>query len=139
MQAFMYDKPEYRTMLSSLRTIVQEKGVLGLWSGILPRMTRIICATFILNYIRTNIVDTFELHEECGITSCIYLARYEQEARCKQAGLALHDDQRWHCRQAVRAMVLCIGKSSESHKNVCKERLLYKLEQSASALVKGVG
>ncbi|KAF5832324.1 mitochondrial carrier domain-containing protein [Dunaliella salina] len=60
MQAFMYDKPEYRTMLSSLRTIVQEKGVLGLWSGILPRMTRIILATFILNYIRTNIVDTLE-------------------------------------------------------------------------------
>ncbi len=54
----MYEKPEYRSMLSSLRTIVEERGVFGLWRGILPRMTRIICATFILNYIRTNIVDT---------------------------------------------------------------------------------
>mmetsp|Transcript_8894 Transcript_8894/g.15419 ORF Transcript_8894/g.15419 Transcript_8894/m.15419 type:complete len:266 (-) Transcript_8894:416-1213(-) len=60
MQAFMYTKPEYMTMASSFAAIYKEGGITTFWKGIAPRMARIICATFILNYIRTNSVDYLE-------------------------------------------------------------------------------
>jgi len=61
MQAFMYSKPEYMTMKDTFSTIYREGGVLNFWRGLIPRMTRIICATFILNYIRTTTVDHLEV------------------------------------------------------------------------------
>lgn len=60
MQAYMYSKPEYSTLRSTIHTIVAEGGVINLWSGLLPRMTRIIAACFILNYVRTNSIDFIE-------------------------------------------------------------------------------
>lgn len=38
----MYSKPEYTTLRSTIGTITKEGGVLSLWNGLLPRMTRII-------------------------------------------------------------------------------------------------
>lgn len=38
----MYSKPEYATLRSTIGTITKEGGVLSLWNGLLPRMTRII-------------------------------------------------------------------------------------------------
>jgi solute carrier family 25 citrate transporter 1 len=42
MQAHMYSKPEYLTWTSTAATIYKEGGILNFWSGLLPRMTRII-------------------------------------------------------------------------------------------------
>lgn len=60
MQAFMYSKPEYLTTALTFQTIYKEGGLLRFWRGLLPRMTRIIFATFILNSIRTNTVEYLE-------------------------------------------------------------------------------
>mmetsp|Transcript_12533 Transcript_12533/g.27025 ORF Transcript_12533/g.27025 Transcript_12533/m.27025 type:complete len:270 (-) Transcript_12533:957-1766(-) len=60
MQAFMYSKPEYRTLSTTMATIYKEGGILRFWKGLSPRMFRIVCATFILNYVRTNAVAYLE-------------------------------------------------------------------------------
>jgi hypothetical protein len=52
----MYTKPEYMTWHQSARTIHAEGGVLRFWRGLVPRMSRIIAATFILNTVRTKTV-----------------------------------------------------------------------------------
>lgn len=57
MQAFMYSKPEYRTLRSTFATIYKEGGLPLFWRGLAPRMLRIVCATFILNALRTSSVD----------------------------------------------------------------------------------
>jgi solute carrier family 25 citrate transporter 1 len=56
----MYSKPEYATWLASVRTIYAEGGVLRFWRGLLPRMSRIVAATFILNTVRTHTVAHLE-------------------------------------------------------------------------------
>jgi hypothetical protein len=60
MQAHMYDKEEYLTARSAARTIHSEGGVLTFWNGLLPRMTRIIAATFILINVRSRAVAYLE-------------------------------------------------------------------------------
>ncbi|EFJ42250.1 hypothetical protein VOLCADRAFT_97694 [Volvox carteri f. nagariensis] len=57
MQAFMYSKPEYRNLRRTFATIYKEGGLLHFWKGLSPRMLRIICATFILNALRTHTVE----------------------------------------------------------------------------------
>ncbi|GLC46139.1 hypothetical protein PLESTB_001194300 [Pleodorina starrii] len=57
MQAFMYSKPEYRNLRSTFATIYAEGGLPRFWKGLSPRMLRIICATFILNALRTHTVE----------------------------------------------------------------------------------
>ncbi|KAF8058077.1 mcfT [Scenedesmus sp. PABB004] len=60
MQAAMYGKPEYLTWTSTAATILAEGGVLNFWRGLLPRMTRIIAATFILINVRSTVVGHLE-------------------------------------------------------------------------------
>ncbi len=61
MQATLYSKPEYATLRSTISEVIQnEGGLVRLWNGIAPRMFRIIAATFILNYTKTNCVDYLE-------------------------------------------------------------------------------
>jgi hypothetical protein len=60
MQAHMYDRQEYLTAASAARTIYAEAGVLTFWRGLLPRMTRIIAATFILINVRSRAVAYLE-------------------------------------------------------------------------------
>ncbi|GFR52575.1 hypothetical protein Agub_g15168 [Astrephomene gubernaculifera] len=57
MQAFMYDKPEYRTLRSTFGAIYKEGGIPLFWKGLSPRMLRIVCATLILNSMRTGAVE----------------------------------------------------------------------------------
>ncbi|KXZ48758.1 hypothetical protein GPECTOR_25g342 [Gonium pectorale] len=57
MQAFMYSKPEYRNLRSTFATIYAEGGLPRFWKGLAPRMLRIVCATFILNALRTHTVE----------------------------------------------------------------------------------
>ena len=60
-QANMYSKAEYMSLSSTFSTVRNDEGgILKLWKGILPRMARIICATFILNYVKTNSVNHLE-------------------------------------------------------------------------------
>lgn len=42
MQAYMYSRPEYSTTWTAAKTIYNEGGILKFWSGLTPRMTRII-------------------------------------------------------------------------------------------------
>lgn len=56
----MYDKEEYLTAARAARTIHSEGGVLTFWNGLLPRMTRIIAATFILINVRSRAVAYLE-------------------------------------------------------------------------------
>eukprot|EP00877_Chromochloris_zofingiensis_P003385 jgi/Chrzof1/13047/Cz07g17260.t1 len=57
MQAYMYSRPEYSTTWTAAKTIYNEGGILKFWSGLTPRMTRIIAATFILTNVRTMAVQ----------------------------------------------------------------------------------
>ncbi|KAG2493696.1 hypothetical protein HYH03_008210 [Edaphochlamys debaryana] len=57
MQAFMYSKPEYANLRSTFSTIYKEGGLPRFWKGLSPRMLRIVCATFILNALRTHSVE----------------------------------------------------------------------------------
>jgi len=60
MQAFMWSKPEYLTMRSTMATIYAEGGISRFWAGLLPRATRIIGATFLLNAVRSKVVGYLE-------------------------------------------------------------------------------
>jgi len=61
MQANMYSNAQYATLRSTFYNIyTHEGGITQLWKGMLPRMFRIICATFILNAVRTNAVNYLE-------------------------------------------------------------------------------
>eukprot|EP00879_Flechtneria_rotunda_P002437 GHRR01002634.1.p1 GENE.GHRR01002634.1~~GHRR01002634.1.p1 ORF type:complete len:288 (+),score=56.02 GHRR01002634.1:321-1184(+) len=64
MQAHMYSKPEYLTWTSTAQTIYTEGGLLRFWRGLLPRMTRIIAATFILINVRATAVTYLEAQRE---------------------------------------------------------------------------
>jgi hypothetical protein len=66
MQAHMYDKPEYLTSARSARAILAEGGVPTFWRGLLPRMTRIIAATFILINVRSRAVAYLEAQRGGG-------------------------------------------------------------------------
>jgi hypothetical protein len=56
----MYSKPDYLTAASTARAIYKEGGVLNFWRGLLPRMTRIIGATFLLVNVRSAAVGYLE-------------------------------------------------------------------------------
>lgn len=60
MQAFMYSKPDYATFWSTAKTVYGEGGLPKFWSGCIPRMTRIIFATMLLNTLRTKSVAYLE-------------------------------------------------------------------------------
>ncbi|KAG1671135.1 hypothetical protein FOA52_005387 [Chlamydomonas sp. UWO 241] len=60
MQAFMYSRPEYSTLRSTATTMYATGGLALFWAGLLPRMARIVCATFILNAVRSNSVAYLE-------------------------------------------------------------------------------
>lgn len=62
----MYDKQEYLTSASAARAIYGEGGALTFWRGLLPRMTRIIAATFILINVRSRAVAYLEAQRGGG-------------------------------------------------------------------------
>jgi hypothetical protein len=67
MQAHMYDKQEYLTSASSARAVFAEGGALTFWRGLLPRMTRIIAATFILINVRSRAVGYLEAQRGASV------------------------------------------------------------------------
>ena len=56
----MYDRAEYLSSAGSARAVFAEGGALTFWRGLLPRMTRIIAATFILINVRSRAVGYLE-------------------------------------------------------------------------------
>lgn len=62
MQAFPDNKaaPEYASFASTTRHIFETEGVQGFFKGMLPRTLRLIGAVFILNGIRSTLVDAVE-------------------------------------------------------------------------------
>lgn len=54
MQAHMYSKPEYLTWTSTAATIYNEGGILNFWRGLLPRMTRIIGESLVLEGVQRD-------------------------------------------------------------------------------------
>ena len=52
--------PEYVTASSSIRAIIREGGVLNLWAGLAPRLTRVVGAAFILNGTRNKAIEVVE-------------------------------------------------------------------------------
>jgi len=62
----MYDKPEYLTSARAARAIFAEGGAPTFWRGLLPRMTRIIAATFILINVRSRAVAYLEAQRGGG-------------------------------------------------------------------------
>lgn len=62
MQAFpdLKKNPEYRTIYSTARHIIQEGGVQAMFAGLVPRGFRIIGAVFILNGVKNTAVDFLE-------------------------------------------------------------------------------
>lgn len=52
--------PQYARVMSTARAMYSTVGIKGLWAGSLPRMVRIVGATFILNYTRTKMTDWVE-------------------------------------------------------------------------------
>ncbi|KAF6250639.1 mitochondrial carrier domain-containing protein [Scenedesmus sp. NREL 46B-D3] len=66
MQAAMYAKPEYLSWTSTAATIHREGGMANFWSGLLPRMTRIIAATFILINVRSTVTPLCRMGQTWG-------------------------------------------------------------------------
>lgn len=60
--------PEYATLRSSLRHLVQTKGLTSLWAGISPRAFRIATAVVILQMIRTKLISIVEGINSPGLT-----------------------------------------------------------------------
>lgn len=52
--------PEYKTVLSTTKHIINNDGVGTLFAGLLPRAFRIVCAVFILTGTRNTIIDWVE-------------------------------------------------------------------------------
>lgn len=52
--------PQYRGMLSTASTILSDGGIRAMWAGTVPRMVRIVGATFILNWTRTGMTEFLE-------------------------------------------------------------------------------
>lgn len=71
MQAFMYDKKEYHTLVSTAKQVYAEGGLARFWAGLIPRMTRIIAATFILNTVRTTAVGILEDRGRVEVTPAV--------------------------------------------------------------------
>lgn len=69
-QAFLDPKvhPEYATMRSSLRHLVQTNGLTSLWAGITPRAFRISTAVVILQMIRTKLISIVEGINKPGLS-----------------------------------------------------------------------
>ena len=67
-QAFpdVHSHPEYRSMLSTTRHIVQTEGVGTLFAGLVPRSLRIVAAVFILNGTRSTLVDLLQQRRTGG-------------------------------------------------------------------------
>ncbi len=65
-QAFIDAKatPQYRSVTSALQEIARSQGYQSLWLGLAPRAFRLVGATFILNKVRTGIIDVVEDHRE---------------------------------------------------------------------------
>ena len=68
LQAFIdgTSHPQYKTVSSSAQAIVSSQGYQGLWLGLAPRAFRLVGATFILNKVRTGIIDIVEHHRAVG-------------------------------------------------------------------------
>jgi len=62
MQAFpdAVANPEYRSVTSSLQHILKTEGAGTLFSGLLPRTARIVCAVFILTGTRNTALEFLE-------------------------------------------------------------------------------
>ncbi|KAK9833045.1 hypothetical protein WJX74_005393 [Apatococcus lobatus] len=62
MQAFIdsTSHPQYQSVASSAQAIASSQGYRGLWLGLAPRAFRLVGATFILNKVRTGIIDLVE-------------------------------------------------------------------------------
>ena len=62
LQAFINAKatPQYRSVTSALQEIARSQGYQSLWLGLAPRAFRLVGATFILNKVRTGIIDVVE-------------------------------------------------------------------------------
>eukprot|EP00803_Ostreobium_quekettii_P004887 evm.model.scf_799.6 EVM.evm.TU.scf_799.6 scf_799:45048-50035(-) len=63
LQAHIACRPEHATASASARTIVEQGGVRGLWRGLAPRCTRIVCAVFLLNGVKSAVVGHLEKHK----------------------------------------------------------------------------
>jgi hypothetical protein len=66
MQAFtdVAAYPQYATMTSAARHIVQTEGAGTLFAGLVPRALRIVCAVFILTGTRNALIDKLEASRE---------------------------------------------------------------------------
>ena len=56
----MYSNPNHLTMSTTFSSIIKSGSIVNMWDGIAPRMFRIVCAAFILNYVKTTSVDGLE-------------------------------------------------------------------------------
>jgi solute carrier family 25 citrate transporter 1 len=56
----MYGNPDHSTLRSTFASVIKAGSIMDLWNGIAPRMFRIVCAAFILNYVKTTSVDYLE-------------------------------------------------------------------------------
>ena len=70
LQAFIdgTSHPQYQSVASSAQAIVHSQGYQGLWLGLAPRAFRLVGATFILNKVRTGIIDFVEHERAAGNT-----------------------------------------------------------------------
>lgn len=68
LQAFIdgTSHPEYKSVTSSAQAIISSQGYQGLWLGLAPRAFRLVGATFILNKVRTGLIDIVEHHRATG-------------------------------------------------------------------------
>uniref|UniRef100_A0A7S0YRZ3 Mitochondrial carrier protein n=1 Tax=Polytomella parva TaxID=51329 RepID=A0A7S0YRZ3_9CHLO len=60
MQAFITERPEYRSMSSTVQALREEGGSSIFFKGLVPRMSRIVAATFILSYVRNTCIETID-------------------------------------------------------------------------------
>ena len=62
LQAFLdtNKQPEYKTVRSTTRHLIESQGITALWAGLLPRLIRLCGATVILQAVRTSMIEYLE-------------------------------------------------------------------------------